>query len=68
MPVDVITSIGTRYEMKTEGKILFLEDLGEPAYRLDRMLTHLELAGKLERSPACCWAASPTANLRPGAP
>lgn len=45
----LITSIGTRYEMKTEGKILFLEDLGEPAYRLDRMLTHLELAGKLER-------------------
>ncbi len=41
-------SIGTRYEIKTEGKILFLEDFGEPAYRLDRMLTHLDLAGKLE--------------------
>jgi muramoyltetrapeptide carboxypeptidase len=40
-------SIGTPYEIKTEGKILFLEDQGEPPYRLDRMLTHLALAGKL---------------------
>jgi muramoyltetrapeptide carboxypeptidase len=44
----VATSIGTPYEIKTEGKILFLEDLGEPPYRLDRALTHLRLAGKLE--------------------
>ena len=41
-------SIGTSYEIKTEGKILFLEDLGEPPYRLDRILTHLRLAGKLQ--------------------
>jgi muramoyltetrapeptide carboxypeptidase len=39
-------SLGTRYEINTDGKILFLEDLGEPPYRLDRMLTHLLLAGK----------------------
>ncbi|HSW39263.1 MAG TPA: LD-carboxypeptidase [Acidobacteriota bacterium] len=44
-------SIGTSYEIDTEGKILFLEDQGEPPYRLDRMLTHLRLAGKL-KSPA----------------
>ncbi len=44
----VAASLGTPYEIKTEGKILFLEDLGEPPYRLDRMLTHLRLAGKLE--------------------
>jgi muramoyltetrapeptide carboxypeptidase len=44
----VMSSIGTSYEINTEGKILFLEDLGEPPYRLDRMLTHLRLAGKLE--------------------
>ncbi len=40
-------SIGTPYEIGTEGKILFLEDQGEPPYRIDRMLTHLHLAGKL---------------------
>ncbi len=45
----VTASIGTPYEIETEGKILFLEDQGEPPYRLDRMLTHLKLAGKLER-------------------
>ncbi len=42
----ITTSLGTRYEIDTDGKILFLEDLGEPPYRLDRMLTHLHLAGK----------------------
>ncbi len=44
----ITASIGTPYEIKTEGKILFLEDQGEPPYRLDRMLTHLHLAGKLD--------------------
>jgi muramoyltetrapeptide carboxypeptidase len=44
----ITASIGTAYEIKTEGKILFLEDQGEPPYRLDRMLTHLLLAGKLQ--------------------
>jgi muramoyltetrapeptide carboxypeptidase len=44
----IAASIGTSYEIKTEGKILFLEDQGEAPYRLDRMLTHLYLAGKLQ--------------------
>jgi muramoyltetrapeptide carboxypeptidase len=44
----IAASIGTPYEIRTEGNILFLEDQGEPPYRLDRMITHLYLAGKLE--------------------
>jgi muramoyltetrapeptide carboxypeptidase len=44
----VVASLGTCYEIRTEGKILFFEDLGEPPYRIDRMLMHLKLAGKLE--------------------
>jgi len=44
----VTASIGTPYQIKTEGKILFLEDLGEAPYRVDRMLTHLRLAGMLD--------------------
>jgi muramoyltetrapeptide carboxypeptidase len=44
----VEASIGTLYEIQTEGKILFLEDQGEPPYRLDRMITHLFLANKLQ--------------------
>jgi len=44
----IIASLGTPYEIKTDGKILFLEDLGEPSYRIDRMLTQLRHAGKFE--------------------
>ncbi|MGC5328856.1 S66 peptidase family protein [Brevibacillus sp. SYSU BS000544] len=38
--------MGTPYELDTRGKILFLEDIGEEPYRVDRMLTQLALAGK----------------------
>ena len=41
-------SLGTPYEIQTEGTILFLEDRGEAPYRIDRMLMHLKLAGKFE--------------------
>ena len=44
----ITASLGTPYEIRTEGKILFLEDTGEPSYRIDRMITHLRLAGKLD--------------------
>ncbi|MDR1727631.1 MAG: LD-carboxypeptidase [Acidobacteriota bacterium] len=44
----VAASLGTAYEVETEGRVLFLEDVGEPPYRIDRMLTHLRLAGKLD--------------------
>ncbi|WP_126425500.1 S66 peptidase family protein [Brevibacillus marinus] len=40
--------MGTPYELDTRGKLLFLEDVGEEPYRIDRMLTQLALAGKLE--------------------
>ncbi len=41
-------SLGTPYEIETRGAILFIEDLAEPAFRIDRMLMHLKLAGKFE--------------------
>ena len=44
----IITTLGTPYEIQTEGRILFLEDIGEKPYRIERMLTHLKMAGKLE--------------------
>jgi muramoyltetrapeptide carboxypeptidase len=40
--------IGTPYEVETDGKVLFLEDIGEAPYRVDRMLQTLKLAGKLD--------------------
>lgn len=44
----LVASLGTPYEIETEDSILFLEDLGEWPYRIDRMLMHLKYAGKLE--------------------
>ena len=41
--------IGTPFEPDWQDKILFLEDCNEPAYRLDRMLTHMKLAGVFDR-------------------
>ncbi len=41
-------SLGTPYEIDTRNTILFIEDVAEPAFRIDRMLMHLKLAGKLD--------------------
>jgi muramoyltetrapeptide carboxypeptidase len=43
----LVASLGTPYEIRTEGTILFLEDVAEKPYRIDRMLMQLKLAGKL---------------------
>ncbi len=40
---------GTRYRPNLDGCILFLEDVGEEAYRIDRTLTQLRLSGELKR-------------------
>jgi len=41
-------SLGTPYEIRTEGTILFLEDLAAKPFQIDRMLMQLKLAGKLD--------------------
>lgn len=38
--------VGTPYDISTAGRILFLEDVSERLYRLDRYLSQLRLAGK----------------------
>ncbi|MCT4592858.1 MAG: LD-carboxypeptidase [Anaeromicrobium sp.] len=43
----ICSTLGTNYEIDTKNKILFLEDIGEEPYRVDRMLNQLKLAGKL---------------------
>jgi len=45
----LVASLGTPYEIHTDDTILFLEDLGEWPYRIDRMLMHLKYAGKFEK-------------------
>jgi muramoyltetrapeptide carboxypeptidase len=44
----IYSLIGTPGEPKTKGKILFIEEIGEYYYHLDRMMTSLKLAGKLD--------------------
>lgn len=39
---------GTPWSLETDGIILFMEDVNEPLYRVDRMLTQLRLSGKLK--------------------
>lgn len=41
--------MGTPWEPDFNGRLLFLEDVHEAPYRVDRMLTQLRLAGALER-------------------
>jgi muramoyltetrapeptide carboxypeptidase len=45
----LVTTLGTPYEIDTMGKLLFIEDVGEKPYRIERMLTHLKMAGKLDQ-------------------
>lgn len=40
-------SIGTKFEIDTKGKLLFIEDVGEEPYRVDGLLNQLRMAGKL---------------------
>lgn len=44
----VAATLGTPFAVRPEGAILFLEEVGEPSYRVDRMLTQLRLAGVLD--------------------
>ncbi len=41
-------TLGSGYELESQGKILFLEEVGEQLYHTDRLLLQLRRAGKLE--------------------
>jgi len=42
--------MGTEFEIDTNNSILFIEDVGEEPYRIDRMLNQLALSGKLKQA------------------
>ena len=44
----VCSSLGTKYEINTKNKILFLEEVEETPYKIDRMLLQLKQSGKLK--------------------
>ncbi len=43
------TLAGTASDISTAGKILFVEDVGEALYNIDRMFCHLQRTGKLAK-------------------
>ncbi len=44
----LVSTLGTKFEINTKGKILLFEDIGEPLQKIDGMLNQLRLARKLE--------------------
>ncbi|WP_223068513.1 S66 peptidase family protein [Paenibacillus caui] len=43
----LVSTLGTPYELDCKGCLLFIEDIDEEPYRIDRMLNQLRQAGKL---------------------
>ncbi len=52
--------MGTRWEPDLTGKILMIEEVDEAPYRVDRLLTQLLLAGKLQRAAGILFGDSPS--------
>lgn len=48
----LVSVLGTPFDFSWQDKVVFLEDIGEPLYKIDRMLTQLRLAGKFEQAAA----------------
>jgi muramoyltetrapeptide carboxypeptidase len=46
------STLGTPYQLNADGKILFIEDLGERGYRVDRILEHFDQAGLFKKCKA----------------
>ncbi len=46
----IVSVIGTPYDIDTENKIIFIEEVGEEPYRIDRMLTQMIEAGKFDKA------------------
>ncbi|MCL1996692.1 MAG: LD-carboxypeptidase [Defluviitaleaceae bacterium] len=44
----IVSTLGTPYEINTVGAVLFLEDIDEPPYKIDRMITQMEQCGKFK--------------------
>jgi muramoyltetrapeptide carboxypeptidase len=47
----IAATLGTAYAMQPDGAILFLEEVGETVYRLDRLFSQLRLAGGITEVP-----------------
>lgn len=53
------STLGTPYEIQTDGAILLLEDIDEAPYRIDRMLTQLKAASKFKNAKGVIFGKMP---------
>jgi len=65
----LVASLGTPYAFNPpEGAVLFLDEVAERPYRIDRMFTQLRLSGVLARVSAIVWGELPRCDEPPGEP
>lgn len=64
----VCAGLGTRNQLATAGAVLFLEDVNESPYRLDRMLTQLRAGGLLDEVAGIVLGAFVACDPDPGVP
>ena len=58
------STLGSPYEIDTEGSILFFEEVSEDPYKLDRMLTQLEISNKLQKCSGIMFGSYPTLDKK----
>lgn len=62
----ITTTLGTPYEIETEGRILFMEDLHTEPWVMDHMMAHMKNAGKLQAAAGIvigeCYHCDPRAH------
>jgi muramoyltetrapeptide carboxypeptidase len=61
----VVATLGTPYALETSGRLLFLEDVNEKPYRVDRMLMQLRQAGKLDQVAGVIFGEMPGCTADP---
>jgi muramoyltetrapeptide carboxypeptidase len=64
----IASLLGTPFEIEVRDRILFLEDVNEEPFRIDRMLAQLRLAGKLGECRGVLLGAFTRCTARPGNP
>ena len=65
----LVSSLGTPFQFRPpEGHVLFLDEVGERPYRLDRMLTQLAQSGLLARAAAVVFGELPNCDEPGGEP
>ena len=60
----IASTLGTPYEIETRGRILFLEEIQETPYRVDRLLLQLKLSGKLRDAAGIVFGDFSPENLQ----